>query len=105
MKGKDSVPSSQHILVWFLGVLQKTAFLKVSLFINATPLKQPISLVVFMTGSVLEGQDLQLAVLCGRPFQTTSSLVSAMTVLRVETGTASLIMPPCFTKYEDINVD
>ena len=44
LKGKDSVPSSQHVLVWVLGVLQKTAVFKVSLFINATPLKQPISL-------------------------------------------------------------
>lgn len=35
--------------------------------------------VVSMTGGVLQGKDLQLAVICGWPFQTASALVSSLT--------------------------
>lgn len=36
--------------------------------------------VVSMTAGMLQGEDLQLAVICGWPFQTVSALVSSLTV-------------------------
>lgn len=35
--------------------------------------------VVSMTAGLLQGEDLQLAVMCGWPFQTASALVSSLT--------------------------
>lgn len=60
--------------------------------------------VVSMTRRELEGEDLQLAVICGWPNKTASTLVSSMTAEERD-YTPRLIILSHSLKYEDIKVD